>query len=300
MSKTFLKPETRCDFYVDEKRKLLWKVELNILEIIDKICRENNISYFLHSGSALGAVRHKGFIPWDDDLDLGMLRPDFEKFLRIAQEEIKAPYFIQYGMNDGGHICGLLRIRDSDTTGIIKIDKDKDCNNGIYVEIYPFDNIPDGKIRQKIQFIQSLILYHGLLADYYGPMSKKQVFCRQVVRLIGTKKAYNMWQNVCQKYNSKKTKQVNTVALPDYLREGIYKFDRIWVERTMDVPFEYLTVKVPNGVDEILKLNYGNYMELPAQEERGMVHAYTVYYDPTKPYLAYRHSKDVNKYFESK
>lgn len=297
MDEKFLMPETRCDFFIDENRKLLWKTELDMLELVNRICEENNIQYFLHSGSALGAVRHRGFIPWDDDLDLGMLRSDFEKFVSIAKKQIKAPYFIQYGMNDGGHICGLLRLRNANTTGIIKIDKDKECNNGIYIEIYPFDNIPDGKIKQKIQFIQSLVLYHGLLADYYGPMSKKQVVCRLLVKLLGKKRAYRIWQNICQKYNTKKTKEVNTVALPDYLRQGIYKLDRSWVEKVMDAPYEYITTKIPVGIEKILRLNYGNYMELPKSEERGMVHAHTVFYDPTKPYSAYKNSKTVDEYF---
>lgn len=297
MNNDFLKPETRCGFYVDENRKRLWKIELDMLEIVDKLCRENGINYFLHSGSALGAVRHKGFIPWDDDLDLGMLRTDFEKFVRIAKEQIKEPYFVQYGMNDGGHICGLLRLRYSNSTGIIKIDKDKNCNNGVYIEIYPFDNIPDGKVSQKIQFMGSLILYHGLLAEYYGPMSKNQIICRVIVRLMGKERAYAVWQKLCQKYNSQKTKYINTVALPDYMREGIYRLDREWVEKVKDIPYEYTMVKVPIEVDKILMLNYGNYMELPPVEERGMIHAHTVFYDPNKPYLAYKNSKIVTDYF---
>ncbi len=297
MNNDFLKPETRCGFYVDENRKRLWKIELDMLEIVDKICRENEINYFLHSGSALGAVRHNGFIPWDDDLDLGMLRADFEKFVRIAKEQIQEPYFVQYGMNDGGHICGLLRLRYSNSTGIIKIDREKNCNNGVYIEIYPFDNVPNGKLSQKIQFMESLILYHGLLAEYYGPMSKNQIVCRAIVRLMGKERAYATWQKLCQKYNSKKTKYVNTVALPDYMREGIYRLDREWVEKVKDIPYEYTTVKVPIMVEEILTLNYGNYMELPPVEERGMVHAHTVFYDPNKPYSEYKNSKIVADYF---
>ena len=96
MNDVFLEEEVRSDFFVDRNRKMLWKVELDILQEIIRICNKYDISYFFHSGSALGAVRHHGFIPWDDDLDIGMLRGDFERFVELSNKEIKSPLFVQY------------------------------------------------------------------------------------------------------------------------------------------------------------------------------------------------------------
>ncbi|MDE7248566.1 MAG: LicD family protein, partial [Lachnospiraceae bacterium] len=90
---SFFKEEIRSDFLVDEKRKKIWAVELQILEKIDEVCRKHHITYYAHYGTLLGAVRHQGFIPWDDDLDIAMFRDDYEKFQKIAAEEFTEPYF---------------------------------------------------------------------------------------------------------------------------------------------------------------------------------------------------------------
>lgn len=298
MEHSFLQPETKSGFYVDGDRKLLWKIEMDMLIEVKRICEKYQIDYFLHSGSALGAVRHQGFIPWDDDLDLGMLRKDFEKFVAVAKDELPNNMFLQYGMNDGGHVCGLLRIRDSNSTGIIKIDKDKDCNNGVYIEVYPFDCVPDNRLKARMQYICSLVLYHGLLANYYGPFSKNQVLCKLIVKALGVDRAYKIWQGICQRYNNSDTKYVNTVALPDYMREGVYQIKRQWLAETQEVPFEYITAKVPVAVDEMLKLNYGDYWKLPEQSDRGELHRRTVFFDPRHPYTYYKGNKIVDEYFE--
>lgn len=297
MEMSFLEEEEICGFHVDSNRKKLWKIELDILQEVIRICNKYNIRYFLHSGSALGAVRHQGFIPWDDDLDIGMLREDFEKFLTVSKNEIKEPLFLQHGMNDGGHICGLLRIRHSDTTGIIKIDRNKKCNNGVFIEIYPFDNVPDNEFKKKLQCFESRLFYHGLLAAYYGPMSKPQVFLCFLIRLIGIKRSYSLWQNICKRYNNLPCKYVDTVALPDYENEGIYKLERSWITNLKTVKFEYLDVLIPEKSDEMLTLNYGDYMELPPKEERGMLHRKIVFYDPNKPYTYYIGKKELEDYF---
>lgn len=297
MKENFLCEEIRNNFFVDKSRKMLWKIELDILQEVIRICEKYNISYFLHSGSALGAVRHKGFIPWDDDIDIGMLRDDFEKFIIVSHKEIKAPLFVQYGMNDGGHICGLLRVRNTETTGIIKIDKDKNCNNGVFIEIYPFDNVPNNKWKRKLQCFISKIFYHGLLACYYGPMSKRQALAKLLIKLIGIEKSYNIWQRICKKYNSKNCIYVDTVTLPDYAQRGICRFKLEWVRHLYSTKFEYITVKNPTGIHNILKLMYGDYMKFPPIEERGILHKKTVFYDPFTPYSYYIGSEVVNNYF---
>ncbi len=297
MNNDFLVPEKRCEFWVDENRKQLWKAEIEMIEFVECICQQNDLDYFLLGGSAIGAVRHKGFIPWDDDMDIAMRRNDFEKFILEAEKQLPNHLFIQYGRNDGGHVCGLLRLRNNITTGIIRGDEDKQCNNGAFVEIYPIDNIPDNTLLQKKQHFISHVLYHGLLADYYGPASKAQIVLMLIVKLLGKNRAYRIWQKECQRYNSLNTQYVDTVALPNYAREGIHRFKSEWIQGTTHTQFEYTTVRISNHNDHMLRMQYGDYMQLPPVEKRGMVHDRIVFYDAKKPYTDYVGSKDVKEFF---
>ena len=91
-----MKAKTICGFKVTVERQKIWQIELEMLKLVDKICQKHNLHYSLVGGSLLGAVRHKGFIPWDDDIDIAMKRKDYEKFLKIAQKELPKKYFVQY------------------------------------------------------------------------------------------------------------------------------------------------------------------------------------------------------------
>lgn len=111
--------------------------ELDLLSLLESLCVRENINYYLLFGSAIGAVRHKGFIPWDDDIDLGMLREDFEKFLNADKSDWPDYVDVQYGLSEHG-VDTLLRIRDARTTGITRGDLNKNGNKGAFIEIYVF------------------------------------------------------------------------------------------------------------------------------------------------------------------
>lgn len=127
----------------------LWAVELDILLEIDRICKKLGIRYFLAYGTLLGAVRHQGFIPWDDDIDIGMLREDYERFRREARAEFQHPYFLQDIVSDPlNPSVGLIKIRNSETALFTEGQlRNKTpfhlCNQGVFVDIFPFDSIPE-------------------------------------------------------------------------------------------------------------------------------------------------------------
>jgi len=116
--KEFLKEETLCDFLVTEERKKLWMISLDMLLEFDRICKQHNIKYYLMGGTLLGAIRHKGFVPWDDDTDVMMLREDYEKFKKL-EHEFQQPYFLQTPQNDPGNLYSTIRIRNSNTTMLV-------------------------------------------------------------------------------------------------------------------------------------------------------------------------------------
>ena len=112
----FLEEEVRCGYTVSVEMKKLWAVELDLLAEFDRVCRKHGLTYFVDSGTLLGAVRHKGFIPWDDDIDVAMFREDYRKLPRIAAQEFQHPYFFQTPFTDPGLVMGGSRLRNSDTT----------------------------------------------------------------------------------------------------------------------------------------------------------------------------------------
>ena len=112
LNPSFFKKEIRSDFLVDEKRKKVWAVELEMLEKLDEVCKNHDITYWVFYGTLLGAVRHKGFVPWDDDIDVVMFRNDYERFQTVAPHEFQEPYFFQNSYTDR-RIWALSKIRDS-------------------------------------------------------------------------------------------------------------------------------------------------------------------------------------------
>ena len=121
LDRKYLTDEVIDGYKVSANRKKLWVTELDLLSFLEEVCIRENINYYLLFGSAIGAVRHKGFIPWDDDIDLGMLREDFEKFLNADKSDWPEYIDVQYGISEHG-VDTLLRIRDARTTEKITLE----------------------------------------------------------------------------------------------------------------------------------------------------------------------------------
>ena len=134
----------------DYKKKLQSKI-FEMLKDIDKLCKENDIEYYLISGSALGAVRHKGFIPWDDDLDIGMTDENYFKFLKICEEKLdKDKYFVQTPKTEKNYYLSFAKIRDITTTLVEENNVDIDITYGVYIDVFPFVGVPNNKMNRNI------------------------------------------------------------------------------------------------------------------------------------------------------
>lgn len=297
---SFIFEEQKCGYLITEERKKMWKIELDMLDQVTRICDENGLKYSLIYGSAIGAMRHHGFIPWDDDIDLCMVREDFDKFIQIAHQSLPEPYFLQENLIDDQHISGLLRMRHSESTGIIRGDDMKKCNNGIFIEIYPLDYVPDHKTARKIQLKLSYWLMHALSAYYYNyHESVKQRLGKQFVHLFGYNRVYKWWKNVCTHYQGKDKKMVNLVTMPHY---GITNDMLISAKEITDVVpcrYEYTNAYVTKSYDKLLRRTYGDYMQFPEEKERGKHHDQIVFYDPDVCYKDYINSDLVYKYFHT-
>lgn len=294
-----LEEELRDGFLVDKDRKKLWEIELNILENFKEICNRHGIDWFLIGGSAIGAVRHKGFIPWDDDIDIGMSRKDFEKLLSIDRKEWNENFVVQYGLSENNtQFHYFCRVRDKKSTGIIKEEVGKGGVQGVFIELYPFDYVPENPFARKMQWKSSEILIELLRKRLYGAKAgKKAEILYPISKLLSVEKLYKIWYHICTKYNKKAGNLVDTVSIPCYCESEVDLYQATDVSSTVEVPYEDTTAKIPVGNDHCLRKTYGDYMQLPPVEERAQHHNAIVYYDPFRPYTEYENDKRIEEFF---
>lgn len=298
-----MEKETRCDFVVTEKRKKLWNIELEILSEIERICEKYNLQYFALGGASIGAVRHQGFIPWDDDLDIGMTRSDLDILLKVAPKEFPKYYYVDYGVKNDNSFNGFCRIRDSRTTGILRADMENHSNGGIFVEIYPYDKLSPNKYKRRIQIAISNYLYTALTSKCY----KKRVHLSMIKKLIllptkalSSQKIWILFDKNCRRYNKLESAIViDTVSLPQYAKQNKYYYKIEDIQRCSKMEFEETKIWVPNNLKEYLTIQYGDYMEFPSVEERGRHHENIVFYDPDKPYTEYYGKQSLIDFFNT-
>lgn len=262
----------------DEKIMQLEKMHVLQIKIsleIKRICEKHNISYFIMAGTVLGAVRHGGFIPWDDDMDIGMLREEYNKFLKVCETELGEEFFLQTWDTDPEFPFSYAKVRLKSTNVIAKFAKDNSLKcNGIFVDLFPFDNAPDdAKLAQKQAkryFVCKRLLW---LKKGMGKSIKQESFKQKlkyyasyfVASVIPYNWIKNYFQKVLIKYNDIDTRCVVADSVYTYQKESL---DRKWVTNLENVKFE--TEEFMAFKDRIAYLEhlYGDYMKLPDEDKR--------------------------------
>lgn len=291
VSSSFLETEVRNDFAIPEKMKKVWTIELDLLDEFKRICAENDLRFWVGFGTMLGAVRHKGFIPWDDDMDVWMPREDYNKLLDLDLK-LEKPYFLQTTLNDNDYYSSFARIRNSNTTGILVSGQNR-CNNGIYIDIYPLDGLYANDLQQWL--LSKYIRVKNVAAHAYmyninpSPVTKMM---HRVLRLpfvpYNYKKVYKSVNKLASAVKWEKASKVGMVVFAPYAHEH-NMFDKADFEETEWVPFENTTVPIPRGYSNVLSVLYGDYMTFPPVEKRGEWHNFT--FEPDVPYTEYMQGK---------
>ena len=289
----FIRAEVRDDWPVSETVKKVWWIQLDLLEVFDGICKKYGLRWFPDGGFLLGAIRHKGFIPWDDDVDLCMPREDYNRFLEVCPKELKAPYFLQTPLSDKDCYMYWTSLRNSDTTGNRECCLHTRQNNGIAIDIIPLEGCENSFFWYKLRRMPLRIV--SVICNTYVNefnMGKKAVMLRKVLRKlrINVPKLHRWLEKQNSKHPMAKFEKCTQTLIADpmvYGKNGLKKviMDKADYASTIEVPFEHIMLPVPCGYDHILSNYYGNYMEFPPIESRAGKH--DMVFVPDVPYRTY-------------
>lgn len=271
----------------------LKEIELNILKEFISICKKHNFSYYVLGGTMLGAVRHQGFIPWDDDIDVCMPRQDYERFLEIAQNELSDELFVQTNSSEPQNPFCYCKIRNSNTTFIESSCKKLDINHGIFIDVFPLDYYPaDAKSQKK--FRKKKKFYNLIIGTRY---SVKSTGIRKIKRAIG--KLISIVYPVKRAIKNRDkmyTSQTNSTILAN--NGGAWDIKEVapaeWYGKGVELDFEGIKIVAPERYDLWLKQVYGDYMKLPPEEKR-ITHHNTEIIDTKKSYKEYMKNNKGNK-----
>lgn len=258
------------------ERELLRKVQLTQLEIareIKRVCEENDIRYFLSDGTFLGAVRHKGFIPWDDDMDMGMLRADYEKFCRIAPKKLKQEYVLQTWYTEPNYGLPFGKVMKRNTVYLEGKKTRRLKENGFYVDIFPFDDVPaePGEQQDLARRLQSIYRVK-LMKSGYTPWIEDGTY-RWKKRLgylyYQVKALFVSQQDLAKGYDALAVSIPESgIVREEYPGSAPVYFQREWFENLAEYTFEGERFPAPANYDGYLTAMYGDYMQPPPEGER--------------------------------
>lgn len=261
----FFAQEERCGHIVTSKVKQLWSIQLDLLKAFDDVCKKNNLKYFSIAGTLLGAIRHKGYIPWDDDIDLGMERNDYDKFVKIAKNEFKDPYFLQSAYDDIDYAGAHVKLRNSQTLCATKYDFGFEYNKGVFIDIFPIDNLPDNQEDKDALYTEvnkyKRILDIGIRKFYYigdeiiSEEEKQSV--KDYLEKNPFKEVYKEFEKACAKYKDDKTLEKGLLSFMPGEKRFIWMAEDF--EKMTDAEFEYTKIPIPVNYDKVLKKTYGDY-----------------------------------------
>lgn len=272
----------------------LRKLQLKSLEMAKyfvEFCKENNLLTFLCGGGAIGTIRNKGFIPWDDDLDFFMPRNDYEKLVKLWNEKANTKKYSLVKSNENLVDHNLfITIRDNETTAIKPYQKGINISHGVALDIIPLDGCPSGKFQRKIQIAWALIyslFCAQVLPQKHGGLKKK--VSKILLSIFSSSKVrYKIWKFAEKKmtrYKIEDSKFITELCSGPFYMKKIYK--KQWFIGNLYLNFENTKMPVPIGYDGYLKEAFGNYMILPPKDKQ-VAHHDLLFLDLENSYTKYK------------
>ena len=269
---SYFEDEVRSGYYISPIMKCCWAAQIDVLLEIDRICRKYNIQYFAEWGTLLGTVRHGGFIPWDDDMDIAMKRIDYERFLKVAPKELPEGFEVMNYETVDNYWDVMARVINTDFVNMEPdfLDRFHNCPYPSGIDIFPLDYVANNKGEEDIQ--RELVDMVKMVADTNGAgnateeqlefwLNMIEVSCNQKIDRKGNIK-HQLYKILCRLYAMYSEEETDRIALvAQYLENGGSVYPKECYADSMRVPFDIITIPVPIGYDHILKCKYGDYMK---------------------------------------
>lgn len=277
-----------CDYEVSQNMKKVWAIELDLYRKFAKVCQENNLTYFTDGGTTLGAIRHKGFIPWDDDFDVCMPRNAYEQLKKLSNK-FEKPYFLQNAYTDQEYGYSFMRLRNGNTTVVVPPFNYCRFNQGIYIDIFPLDKVTKEDYLPRRKKINDLIMKNStyMRRNYPNKSERDTALMEQYFdRLSNPISIFDEIEKLAMQDEDKETEYISLLVSTLYDASK-----KIWPKKIFDdyveKKFESIKVRVPIGYDEQLHIYFGEYMKYPPLAQRGKWH--NIQYYPDIPYQEYYH-----------
>ena len=252
-----------------EELRQLQFIELELLVEVDRICRKCDIRYSIIAGTLLGAVRHKGFIPWDDDADVAMLRPEYERFREACKKELdKSRFYFQDHRNTRGYRWGYGKLRRKGTLFLRENQEHMPYRQGIFIDIFPLDNVPDNYFLRSLQNFECFCI-RKILWSEVGKKADRRLYMRAWYSLLSQlpqKAVKRFYHRLIHKSNQIQGRMVRILMFPTPNAE--YGYYRCWYENSRNIVFEGKVFQGIKEYDSYLSFKYGKYMEFPPEEKR--------------------------------
>ena len=254
----------------------LHHVLLRIIDKIDKLCQENNIIYYLNGGNAVGAIRHNGFIPWDDDFDIMMNTANYRKFIDLCRKELDPKiWYVQEAWVDWPGCFTKIRLKDTYFEDVGEWEGISKDNRGIFIDIFEIVNAPSSKFKRRIQYIAAKMLNaHSLLKKGYETNSRIKKIAIYLSKAMNNQVIFNIIKNEVYKYSNKNTDTVANFYGMSRFHNSFYK------KNVFEIPYyhtyENLLLPLPTDYHEYLTQAFGDYMQLPPIEKQKPAHSLKV------------------------
>lgn len=256
-------------YLTQEQLRQLQRIELELLTEADRICQTCGIHYNIIAGTLLGAVRHGGFIPWDDDADIALLRPEYEKFRRACETELDTSrFYFQDHTNTPGYRWGYGKLRRKGTMFLREHQEHMPYEQGIFIDVFPLDNVPMHPARRQWHSMKCYVIRKFLWSEV-GRIADKSRWKRLLFRLMSCvphEKIFAHYEKLVQQSDAEPSRWVRILMFPTPTKDEGYL--RAWYERSAPIVFEGCTFPGIADFDSYLSFKFGDYHELPPEDQR--------------------------------